>query len=133
MGGKPAIWAREFLRLGAGRAARHLAGGKADGDRLVGAHGAPGQKHVHGAALAHDARQADRGAVAHRHAPAAREDAEARRLVDDADVAVKRHAEAAGAGMALDGGDHRLRQRRAQRALVAARPGEVVGAARPAP
>src|SRR5205807_1052869 len=48
---------RELPGLGARGAARHLAGGKPDGDRLVGADRAASEQHIERAALADDAGQ----------------------------------------------------------------------------
>src|SRR6185369_16323244 len=79
-------------------------------------------------AQADNARQAHCGAVAHWHAPAARIDAEASAALGDADIAEQRYAQTAGAGGTGNSADHRLAERRAQRAMLAAGPGEVVGA-----
>ena len=82
----------------------------------LGADGAAGQQHVGRGPLPHDARQADRRAVAHRHAPSGartRRTPPCRRRCGCRRT--QRHAQPAGAGMALDGGDDRLAERRPQR------------------
>ena len=76
---------------------RRLAGGdlrvgQSDRERLGGVHRPAGEDQVQRPALADQARQAHRPAVDQRHAPSAAEDAEERRLVDDAQVAPKARA-----------------------------------------
>ena len=82
--------------------------GEAEGEGLLRIHRAPGEDHVHGPALADQARQADRAAIDQGNTPAAAIDTEDGRLGGDTHVAPKCEFEAARHGMALHRRDHRL-------------------------
>ena len=71
---------------------------------------AAGEDQVHRPAGADQPRQPDGAAVDQRHAPAPAEDAEHRVAAGHPQVAPERELEAAGDGVPLDRGDHRLRQ-----------------------
>ena len=73
--------------------------------------GPSGEDEVHGPPVPDDAGQADGAEVAQRDAEAAAEDAEDRILGGDAQVAPQGELDAAGHGVALDGGDDGLAQR----------------------
>src|SRR5207237_3937116 len=97
--------------------------------RLLPADAATGKDHVDGLALADEAGQADGAAVAERDAPAATKDAEDGITGGHAQVTPKCQFQAACDRVALDSGDHRLRQPTARRA-ARPRPARAGGADR---
>ena len=105
-----------------GLARRYDAVGQPDLERLGGWHGPTGQDQVHGAAVADEAGEADRAEVAQRDAEAAAEDPEDGVLGGHPQVAPEGELDAAGHGVALDGGDDRFGKREAGRAHGAAAP-----------
>ena len=76
--------------------------------RLVAGDAATGEDQVERVAEADEAGQPHRAAVDERHTPAAAEHAEHRVAGGDPQVAPARQLEAAGDGVALDRGEHRL-------------------------
>ena len=112
-GSAASSWAR--VECGVERAAiGHDAVGEADGQRLGRADCAPGEDHVERTPVADEPGQPDGAAVHERDAEAAAEDAEDGALRGHAEVAPERDLQAAGDGVALDGGDDRLAEQKAR-------------------
>ncbi len=101
-------------RCGERLARRDQAVGEPHPQRLLAAHAAAGEDQVEGVAVAEQAGEADRAAVHQRNAPAAAVDAEHRVLGRHPQVTPRGELEAAGDGVALDGGDHRLGEQHAR-------------------
>ena len=87
--------------------------GQAHAQRFFATDAASGEDHVHGVALADQPWQAHGAAVHQGNAPAPAVDAEDRGTGRDAHVAPQRQLQAASHGVALDRGDHGLREHHA--------------------
>ena len=107
-------WPQATARV-QGRSRRHHPVDQAHGQRLFGAHLPAGEDEVEGPALADQPGEPDRAAVDEGHAEAAAEDAEGGVGGGHPQVAPDGQLQAAGHGVALDGGDHRLGQLQAGR------------------
>ncbi len=82
--------------------------GQAHAEGLFAGHTAPGQDQVHGVTLADQPRQTHGAAIHQRHAPAPAVHAEDRVACRHPQIAPERELQAAGNGVTLHGGDHRL-------------------------
>src|SRR5262249_21329797 len=104
--------AREVVRGAMDGAARNDTVCQPPRERLLGANRAAGENHVESTTVADQAWESDGTAVDEWNPPAAAEHAELCRLVHDAQIAPQRELEAAGDGVPVHCGDHRLLEKR---------------------